>query len=68
MAAASRFSERYWQGEPTTGEGVCHAVVIDINLDAEAACGRVCESPADYKAPREQLVTCVRCWAALCRP
>lgn len=57
------YRERYWQGEPLTGEGITHAVGVD-HMDNEpiAACGRVVREASDYRAPAEQAVTCLRCW------
>jgi hypothetical protein len=58
----SNYAERYWEGEPSTGEGITHAAGIDIDLDVVAACGRMCEEKHDFHAPSEQGVTCLRCW------
>jgi hypothetical protein len=63
----SDYTYRYWEGEPTTGDGITHAAGIDIDLDVVAICGRVCSTMNDYEAPRTQLVTCLRCWARMIR-
>lgn len=57
------FTERYWEGEPGTGEGITHAVAVDpVDGDRIAACGRFVDREYDFSAPATQTVTCLRCW------
>lgn len=58
----SGYNKRFWQGEPRTSEGITHAVGIDIDNDPVAACGRLCDTMADYEVPSTQTVTCLWCW------
>lgn len=59
----NNYTERYWEGEPTTGEGITHIVGVDrIDNEKIAACGRLVAQEGDFWVPRTTTATCLRCW------